>query len=691
MNADNPLLSTSLPIPFDLIEPGHVEPAITLLIQQAECGLDAIRHLDGVPTYGTVVSALEHASEKLERAVDIVAHLENVATTTELRAAYNAILPRVSAFFSSIPLDADLWRVLSAYADTNEAAQLGGTQARLLRKTVDSFRRHGAMLDNPSKEELAALDVELTKLTTAFGEHVLDSTNAFELVIHEEAQLAGLPESARSAARTSAETKGIEGHRFTLQEPSFGPLLTYLDHRATRERVWRAHNTRATSGTFDNRALIPKILSLRHRKATLLGYTNFADFVLEDRMARNGAKAASFVADLRVRTEAAFASERADLVAFYEQRRTPAEKGPLMPWDLAYYAEKKRLAEYDLDEEQLRPYFRLESVLSGLFEVANRLYGLDIRPAHDVPVWHEDVRTYAVEESGRYVGSFYADLLPRESKRPGAWMQGLVVGDRRRDGTRSPHVALICGNLTPPTAGRPSLLTHREVETIFHEFGHLLHHLLTEVDSRSLAGTNVAWDFVELPSQIMENWCWERDALALFAEHYQTGATIPDSLFDRMNRARKFRSASAMMRQLGFADVDLALHTEYEADTGGDLLHYCRERFQPFSATPLPDTFAMICGFSHLFCSPVAYAAGYYSYKWAEVLDADAFTAFQREGLLNPKTGARFRSEILARGDSRDPAESFQAFMGRAPAVGPLLRRSGLDVDTGAKVEVKAG
>ena len=675
MTQRNPLLTRSLPLPFDDIAAEHVEPAVAELIARAQARLDGIRTPQSEVTYENVVAGLEAATEPLERALGIVGHLESVATTPALRAAYNAVLPEVSAFFSSIPLDPDLWRTLSRYADTSEAASLSGEQARLLKKTLESFRRHGAELPDDKKRELSGIDVELAQATTTFGEHVLDATNAFELVISDESVLTGLPESAKAHARDAAKAKGMAGYRFTLQEPSVGPVMMYLDHRPTRESVWRAYNTRATRGEHDNRELLAKILQLRARKAELLGHADFADFVLEDRMAKRGATAMAFVEDLKQRTGVAFAREGEQLSAF---ARSHAHAGDLCPWDVGYLAEKQRRAQYDLDEEQLRPYFVLNAVLEGAFEVAQRLYGIEIRPVSGLPTWDASVQTFEVEQAGQSLGVFYADMLPRENKRPGAWMHGLVLGGKRADGGRDPHIAVICGNLTPPTEDRPALLTHREVETIFHEFGHLLHHLLTEVDARSLGGTNVAWDFVELPSQIMENWCWEREAIDMFARHYQTGERLPEALFDRLRRARNFRSASAMMRQLGFADTDLAVHTKYEPSRDGDIVSYVRQRMQAFAPAALPESFAMIASFSHLFSSPTGYAAGYYSYKWAEVLDADAFTEFQRNGLFDADTGSRFRREILAVGDTRDPDESFRAFIGREPDLDALLRRCDL-------------
>jgi oligopeptidase A len=489
--------------------------------------------------------------------------------------------------------------------------------------------------------------------------------------------LRGLPPSAVAAARQSAEQRGLAGWRFTLQAPSYTALMTYLDDQSIRERVYRAFTVRATSGAHDNRPLIPRVLELRHEKAQLLGYSNFPDFVLEDRMAHSGARAREFVEDLRRKTERHFERENRELAGF--RKEIEGDQAPdLAPWDVAYYAEKQRRALYDFDEEELRPYFPLERVVSGLFDLAARLYGIRVEEQPGVPAWDPQVRYYAVyDQDNLFLGGFYADWYPRDNKRGGAWMDALITGGPA-PGAFHPHLGLICGNLTPPVGDTPALLTHREVETIFHEFGHLLHHLLSRVEVRSLGGTNVAWDFVELPSQIMENWCWERGALDLFARHYQTGAAIPEDLYRKMKRARNFRSANGQMRQLGFACADLALHMDYQAARDGDAVTYTRRILEQFTPTPLPPDHAMIAAFSHLFGSPVAYGAGYYSYKWAEVLDADAFTRFRGLGIFSREVGMRFREGILERGNSEDPAELYRRFMGRDPDPNALLERLGL-------------
>lgn len=668
--SDNPLLSVTFHIPFDRVRPEHVEPAVHELLKQAQGHIDAIVADESPRSFANTMLALENSTENLEYALGVVRHLESVSTTPELRAAWNAVEPQASAFYSRIPLNEGLWKQLQRYGATEEAKNLPPTRKRFLTKTLDSFKRHGAELDAAGKQRMAEIDVELTKVTTKYSENVLDSTNAFELIVTDEAKLAGLPPSAIEAARQSAEAKKVDGWRFTLQAPSYIAVMTYLDDRGIREKMYRAYAMRATEPERDNRPLLARILQLRKEKARLLGFPDFADFVLHDRMAHKGEQAMKFLEDLKAKTEPFFARENAALEAFAERS--------LEPWDIGYWAEKQRRALYEFDEEQLRPYFPAERVVSGMFSIVERLYGIRVEQRDGVPVWHPDVRYYEVHDrDGLLLGAFYADWYPRESKRDGAWMEGFITGVDA-PGRFEPHLGCICGNLTPPIGDKPALLTHREVETIFHEFGHLLHHVLSRVEVRSLAGTSVAWDFVELPSQIMENWCWERAALDLFARHYRTGEAIPEDLFRKMVRARTYRGANAQMRQLGFGYVDLKLHREYDPALDGDVIEYARRILQPFSPAKFPDRYAMIAGFTHLFASPVGYGAGYYSYKWAEVLDADAFTRFRDEGIFSPEVGRAFRDQILSKGDSEDPAELYRRFMGRDPNPEALLERSGL-------------
>ena len=670
-NGANPLLHIQFQIPFDRIRAEHVEPAISELLSGARERLERLTSEQQPRSFANTMEPLDTLTDPVDYAISVVRHLEAVATTPALRAAYNHVQPEVSAFYSSLPLNQSLWNAVKSYSQTAEAKSLTGTRKRFLEKTMDNFRRHGAELDDAGKKRIAEIDVELTKSTIKFAENVLDSINEYELVIKDVAKLAGLPEGAVAMARASAAAKGLEepSWRFTLQAPSYIALMTYLDDRETRRQVYEAYVNRAVEEKHNNVPVMLSILELRREKANLLGYRDFSDLVLEDRMAHSGQKAAGFLEDLEQKTESRFRTENEELRAFAGLA--------LEPWDVAYYAEKQRAALYNFDEEALRPYFPLDRVVEGMFEIVHRLYGIQVVEKQGAAVWDPHVRYYEIHDGGKLIGAFYADWCPRENKRGGAWMDNLITGIARED-YFEPHAALICGNLTPPVGDKPSLLTHREVQTIFHEFGHLLHHCLSKVELRSLAGVNVAWDFVELPSQIMENWCWERDALDLFARHYKTGATIPQDLFEKMERARNFRAANAQMRQLGLGLLDLALHREYSPQKDGDVLSYARGILQKFSPVKLPERYSMICSFTHLFASPVGYGAGYYSYKWAEVLDADAFTLFQERGIFSPDAGARFRGNILSRGNSADPADLYRSFMGRDPNPNALLERSGL-------------
>jgi oligopeptidase A len=681
----NPFLDSRFHIRWSALRADQIEPGISEALDRAQAAVDAIATapLESV-TYKTTFLQLEHATEELGQAWGKVTHLQSVADSPELRAAHNAMLPQVSAFFARIPLNAELWLRLKTFADSPAAAALDGIHRRFLTETVADFRQAGADLEVSKRLRLEALQTELSQLTQKYSENVLDATNAWQLVVDDEARLAGLPAHAKAAARRSAEAKGLSGWRFTLQQPSQEPFMTYLEDDALRQEMWSAAIAVGAKAPHDNTRLIGQILTLRSEKAALLGKPHFAELLLERRMAKNGVRALEFLKDLQQRTTGAFARECRELEEF-KAARTGQPAAPLAPWELAFWSEKLRRSRYDFDEEILRPYFPMDRVIAGLFDLAQRVFGLNIRerPAGEVETWHPEVKYYdMIDRKGRMIGSFYADWHPRESKRGGAWMNYLITGGPQPDGSRLPHLGLICGNMTPPADGRPALLTHREAETIFHEFGHLLHHLLGEVEIKSLNGVNVAWDFVELPSQIMENWCWERESLDLFARHHETGATIPDDIFKKMTAAKNFRSATMTVRQLSLAKLDLLLHTE----TGKfaslpDIEPAAREAVKECLIPTQPPAPTLVKRFTHIFSDPVGYAAGYYSYKWAEVLDADAFTRFKKEGIFNAQTGEDFVTHILSRGNSADPAELYEAFMGRGPDLNALLRRSGLTPD----------
>jgi len=488
-----------------------------------------------------------------------------------------------------------------------------------------------------------------------------------------------------AAAQQRARAKGTAvaaapGWLFTLQAPAQEPVMLYAEDATLRQQLWQAAAVVGVQAPHDNRDLIKNILALRQEKAVLLGQAHFADLVLARRMAKSGQQALDFIVNLHQRIAPAFVREAGELQDF-KAAQTKAAVAPLAPWEVAFWAEKLRRARDDFDEEQLRPYFPLPGVMAGLFEIVHRVFGVRVteRPAGTVETWHPEVKFYDMHAaSGIHLGSFYTDWHPREAKRGGAWMNHLITGGPLADGTRAPHLGLMCGNLTPAIGAQPALLNHREVETIFHEFGHLLHHLLGEVEIKSLNGTNVAWDFVELPSQLMENWCWAREGLDLFARHFATGAPIPEGLFQQMIAAKNFRSATATMRQLAFARLDLELHTRPVAPVASDWTALLNEVLCDYLIFTEPRTPTIEHRFNHIFSDPVGYAAGYYSYKWAEVLDADAFTRFQQEGIFNPSVGAEFVAKILSRGNAVDPMELFAAFMGRAPDQQALLNRAGL-------------
>jgi oligopeptidase A len=711
--ADNPYLDPSFHIRWSALTPDLIAPAIEAALTRAQAAIDAIASRDSATlTFENTFLALEHATEELTLAWGKVTHLQSVADSPALREAHNAMLPRVSAFYAAIPLNAALWSRLKAFAATPMARALTGIHRRFFEETVKDFRQAGADLPAEKRARLEALQGELAQVTQKYGENVLDATNAWQLVVTDEARLAGLPAHAQAAARASAEKKGVAGWRFTLHQPSLEPFMTYLADDAQRRDMWTASAAVGAQAPHDNTPLVGRILALRAEKAALLGQPHFADAVLERRMAQSGARALAFVEDFERRCGAAFARECRELEEFKAAQTGARAPGRLAPWEIMFWAEKLRQARYAFDEEALRPYFPMDRVIAGMFELVGKIFGLrvaeraavcgagftpamaGIKPAPQaaVEVWHPEVKFYDVHDArGVHVGSFYADWHPRESKRGGAWMNYLITGgppspagfgetSPRADGLRAPHLGLMCGNMTPPASGKPALLTHREVETVFHEFGHLLHHLLGEVAIKSLNGVNVAWDFVELPSQIMENWTWERASLDLFARHHETGAPIPEDIFRKMIAAKNFRSACATMRQVAFGKMDLLLHMRTaEFAAAADVEPLARAAIADCLVPTQPPMPTAVKRFNHIFSDPVGYAAGYYSYKWAEVLDADAFTRFKREGIFNAQVGAQFVEKILSKGNSAEAAELFRDFMGRDPDPQALLVRAGLE------------
>lgn len=679
----------------------RIKPEITIALERAEKNLEDIRSIQaGQLTFQNTIKALEQATLDLDHAWGLVAHLDSVCNSPELRSAHNEMLPAVSAFGAKIPLDPKLWQAVLTFSQSEEAQTLSSIDKRLLDETLADFREAGADLPKDKKDRLEKLSSELALATQQFSEQVLDATNDWQLVVEDESKLSGLPETAKETARLTAieklgEDKGKNAWIFTLHAPSLVPALQYLDDDGLRQEIWSASNELGCLDPYDNHKLVSDILRLRQEKAELLGKPDFAEVALSRRMAKSGKNADDFVSDLHQKTLPFFNQENKELEA-YKAEKTGNPPDLLEPWEVGYWSEKLKKERYDIDEEDLRPYFPIRSVLEGMFTLVTKVFGLKIierstlfegkacnqTGADDTPVevWHSDVRFYDLydSEDKRLLGSFYADWHPRPSKRAGAWMNFLKTGEPQKEGIRTPHLGLICGNLTAPTPSKPALLTHYEVETIFHEFGHLLHHLCGEVAHRSLNGVNVAWDFVELPSQIMENWCWERESLDLFARHHESDEPIPEDLFAKMIKAKNFMAGNAMMRQLAFSKLDLVMHRSLASNLPEDLEASLQDRLSDYFPKRKTTPRTIVMRFSHLFGNPMGYATAYYSYKWAEVLDADAFTRFQKEGIMNPRTGRDFRQSILSTGNSRPADELFHDFMGRPPDTNALLLRSGL-------------
>ena len=684
---DHPFLNNDFHIRWSSLNPANIETDINLAINQARSAVEAIA-LDRNSTalnYENTFNALEEALEPLQRAWGLVTHLDSVCNTSELRSAYNKMIPVVSAFFAGIPLNKKLWECLQKCASSSSADNLSATKQRHIQETLADFKEQGANLPIKQKQRASEIQEQLAKHTQKYSENCLDAMNAWELIINDEATLAGLPESARGAALQSAKEAGYsEGiWRFSLDAPSYIAVMTYAESPALRKDVWLAYANIGREAPYDNSALVLEILELRHEFAKIMGKDNFADYVTARRMAGSGQVALNFGESIFDRVETAFRAEDQTLRQYKsitEETSSSLSSLPLLePWDVAYWAEKQREKNYDFNEESLRPYFPIDKVVSGLFTITEELFGLRIKACDTVEVWHPQVKFYELFDanSNVHLGSFYADWYPRRSKRGGAWMNHLRTGERKPD-KHSPHLGLICGNLSPPIGQQPALLSHREVETIFHEFGHLLHHLCGEVEVKSLNGINVPWDFVELPSQMLENWCWERASLDRFARHYKTNELIPQALFDNMRTARNYRKASATARQLALGKMDLDLHINWPNSNKTDLDNYIKKKLKAYTLSYATQAQSNVFNFSHLFSSPTGYAAGYYSYKWAEVLDADAFTRFQAEGILSSDTGRDFRDQILSKGNAAAPATLFKKFMGRDPDPEALLRRDGL-------------
>ncbi|PWK92495.1 M3 family metallopeptidase [Fulvimonas soli] len=684
MTDTNPLLADDALPAFSRIRPEHVPPAIDAILADYRAGVAALTAPGAPRDFAHVMLPQERLEQRLARAWAPVSHLHSVADSEALRAVYGPAEEKITEHAIELGQDRDLYAAVQALTDAPGFAALPRPQRALVEHALRDFRLSGVALEEPARTRFREIGVELSRLSTEFSNAVLDATDAWHEHVTDERDLAGIPESGRAVLRQYAREQELEGYLVTLKQPSVQAVLTYADNRALRERVYWAYQTRASdqgphAGRYDNSARIEKIVALRHEAARLLGFANAAEESLATKMAGSPTEVMEFLHDLAARAKPVAQRELDELRAFAHDE---LKLDNLEPWDVAYAAEKLRQARYALDEEQLKPYFPLPAVLDGLFAIAQRLYGVTLAPREGVDVWHPDVRYYDVRDAdGRVFAGAYVDLYARAGKRGGAWMD--VCRARFDDGAQPQlPVAFLTCNFAPPTEGRPALLTHDDVLTLFHEFGHGLHHLLTEVGLPAVGGIEgVEWDAVELPSQFMENFGWNRQALDLFARHWQTGEPLPEALFQRMLAARHFHAGLFLVRQLEFALFDFTLHLEYDPAEGARPLAVLEQVRKAAAVLHPPAWQRFPHAFTHIFAG--GYAAGYYSYLWAELLSADAFGAFEeaaaeRGSVLDRATGERFRREVLAVGATRPALESFVAFRGRKPEPEALLRSHGL-------------
>lgn len=673
---DNPLIDMPGLPPFGRIRPEQVEPAIDFLLARNRARIVELVQTVGFATWENFIEPLEILGDGLDRAWSPVGHLNAVMNSDDLRAAYNACLPKLSDYATELGQNLALFE---GYRTVATQEHLDSTQRKLLENALRDFHLSGIDLPPDRQDRFRTIDRELSRLASKFSENLLDATHAWYKPIRDETQLAGLPESARALAKQTAELRGETGWVLTLDLPSYQPVMTYADDPALRREIYEAYATRASelgphAGLWDNGAIMDEILALRHEQAQLLGFTNFAERSLATKMARSPEEVMGFLTGLAHRVVTPAREEFEEVRAF---ARNLHGVGTIEPWDLAYYSEKLREHRYAITQEELRPYFPISRVLDGLFNLLGQLFGIRIHEVQGVEIWHPEVRFYELRTAdGDLRGQFYLDPFARPNKRGGAWMDVCINRLHTLTYDQIPCAYLVC-NFTPPVGDQPSLLTHTEVLTLFHEFGHGLHHLLTQIDYPAIGGiSGVPWDAVELPSQFLENWCWERESLDLISGRVATGEPIPDDLFQRLRAAKNFQSAMQMARQLEFALFDFRIHLEYDPARGGriyEILDEVREKVAPLKP-PAFNRFAH--GFTHIFAG--GYAAGYYSYKWAEVLSADAFSLFEEKGILDTATGLAFRQHILEQGGSRPAMDLYVDFRGREPTIDALLRHSGI-------------
>ncbi|HHH35863.1 MAG TPA: oligopeptidase A [Gammaproteobacteria bacterium] len=677
---DNPLLDLDGLPRFRAIRPEHVEPAVRRVLADNRRELAALLRRGSGYDWDNLVQPLDELADRLARVWSPVSHMNAVVNSDALREAYNRCLPLLSEYATELGQDEVLYQAYREIAEGGVYEALDDAQRRVIDNTLRDFRLSGVALDEAGKARFKVIMQELSSLTARFEQNLLDATQAWALRIDDPARLSGLSESDLAMAAQTARRKGEEGWLLTLEFPCYMAVMSHARDRELRREMYTAYVTRASdegphAGRWDNLPLMERILALRHEEARLLGYANYAERSLATKMASDTRQVLTFLEGLAAR---ALPHARRELDELRDFARQCDGLEDLEAWDVSYYSEKLRQHRYALSQEELRPYFPAPRVLAGMFEVAARLYGVQVREVGGVETWHEDVRFFEIVDGrGDLRGRFYLDLYARPNKRGGAWMDECIVRRRLPDGRIQTPVAYLTCNFTPPVGDAPALFTHDEVLTLFHEFGHGLHHLLTRVDYPSVAGIQgVAWDAVELPSQFMENWCWEREALPLFSGHYRNGEPLPASLFERLLAARNFQAGMKMVRQLEFALFDFRLHLEYDPARGARIYELLESVRREVAVVHPPSFNRFPHSFSHIFAG--GYAAGYYSYKWAEVLSSDAFSLFEEKGIFHMETGLRFLSAILEQGGSRDPMELFIEFRGREPQIDALLRHSGL-------------
>lgn len=676
---DNPLLEMRELPAFDRITPDDIEPAVDTVLEGARNGLEELLAASERYTWNNLVAPLEAHLDRIARVWAPVRHLHAVASTDDLRAAYNRCLPKISHFYTELGQHQALHTAYRQIAEGPEREHLSATQLKAVEDALRDFRLGGVDLEAEQRERFAEIEAELAKLETRFEENVLDAAQAWSKRVDNEDELSGLGAETRAMARAAAERAGHDGWLLTLDFPVYYAVMTTADNRALRRELYEAWTTRASdqgpyAGKWDNGDCMARIVALRQEKARLLGLDHYAELSLATKMVRRPDEVLGFLNDLAGRALPAGRAEIEEVRAFAAERLGIEE---VQAWDVAYAADKLKQERFAISDEGLKPYFPAPKVIDGLFRVVGALYGVRFEPVDDVAVWHPNVRYYRIiDADDQERGGFYLDLYARPDKRGGAWMDECATRMRRTDGLQKPVAFLTC-NLSPPVGDRPALFTHDEVLTLFHEFGHGLHHLMTLVDVPSLAGiSGVEWDAVELPSQLMENWCWERESLDLIASHVDTGEPLPDELLERLRESRNFHAALGLLRQVEFSLFDFRLHCELEAPTVEDIQALLEEVRESVAVVRPPSFNRFAHGFGHIFAG--GYAAGYYSYKWAEILSADAFGAFEEAGVLDRSTGERFLHAFLERGGSRPALESFRDFRGREPDSTALLRQSGL-------------